>query len=259
MVLSMERWIGKVAVVTGASKGIGAAISKRLVDEGLLVVGVARNKQLLDALVKRLSGNKGKFYPLVADISKEQDILEAFDWIKKNLGTVHILVNNAGVGNPSGILDGDVGVWINILNVNVVGLCTATREAVKIMNEHNIDGHIIHINSMLGHFVLGIPGLEVYTASKHAVTALTQAMRKQMGHSKRKIKFTSISPGATDTDFIEQEVRDMIKMDASVMLRAEDVADSVAYALSTPPHVQVSFQFPALALHRVRKTPLNIW
>nr|CAI5850334.1 unnamed protein product [Callosobruchus analis] len=126
-----------------------------------------------------------------------------------------------------------------MLNVNVVGLCTATREAVKIMNEHNIDGHIIHINSMLGHFVLGIPGLEIYTASKHAVTALGQAMRKEMGRSNRRIKVTSISPGATDTDFIEQEVRDMIKMDSSVMLSAEDVADSVAYALSTPPHVQI--------------------
>ncbi|VEN39822.1 unnamed protein product [Callosobruchus maculatus] len=239
MVLSMERWIGKVAVVTGASKGIGAAISERLVDEGLQVVGVARNKQLLDALVKELAGKNGKFYPLVADISKEQDILEAFDWIKNNLGAVHILVNNAGVGNPSSVLDGNVGDWLNILNVNVIGLCTATREAVKIMKEHNIDGHIIHINSMLGHFVLGIPGLEVYTASKHAVTALSQAMRKHMGNSKRRIKFTSISPGATDTDFIEQEVRDMIKMDSSVMLRAEDVADSVVYALSTPPHVQI--------------------
>nr|CAI5850336.1 unnamed protein product [Callosobruchus analis] len=239
MVLSMERWIGKVAVVTGASKGIGAAISERLVDEGLLVVGLARNKELLDAHVKLLSGRKGKFYPLVADVSKEQDILEGFDWIRKNLGAVHILVNNAGVGNPSGILDGSVGNWVNMLNVNVVGLCTATREAVKIMNEHNIDGHIIHINSMLGHFVLGIPGLEIYTASKHAVTALGQAMRKEMGRSNRRIKVTSISPGATDTDFIEQEVRDMIKMDSSVMLSAEDVADSVAYALSTPPHVQI--------------------
>ncbi|CAH1992383.1 unnamed protein product [Acanthoscelides obtectus] len=239
MVLSMERWIGKVAVVTGASKGIGAAISERLVEEGVHVVGLARNRQPLDDLAKNLSTKKGRFYPLGADISKEQDILDAFVWIRDNLGPVHILVNNAAVGGLTSVLDGNVEDWLNTFKVNVIGLCTATRETVKNMNENNVDGHIININSMMGHFVLGFPGFEMYTASKHAVTALGQAMRKEMGNSRRRIKFTSLSPGATDTDFIEPGTRQMIKMDSSVMLKADDVADAAAYVLSTPPHVQI--------------------
>ncbi|VEN38155.1 unnamed protein product [Callosobruchus maculatus] len=202
MVLSMDRWAGKVAIVTGASSGIGEAIAERLVERGMKVVGVARRKERLDELAKRTSDKKGKFYPMQGDVSKEEDILRVFKWTRENLGPVDVLVNNAGIGCQSGVQDGKTEDWLQTINVNVVGLCMATREALKDMTEHKIDGHIFNINSVSGHRVTGLPKLEIYTASKHAVTALTESMRKQMAMQKLKIRFTSISPGLVDTEIV---------------------------------------------------------
>nr|CAH7751809.1 unnamed protein product [Callosobruchus chinensis] len=243
MVLSMDRWAGKVAIVTGASSGLGEAIAERLVERGMKVVGVARRKDRLDELAKRTSGKKGKFYPMQGDVSKEEDILRVFKWTRENVGPVDVLVNNAGVICQSGIQDGKTEDWLQTINVNVVGLCMATREALKDMTEHQIDGHIFNINSIAGHYVMGFPKLEIYTASKHAVTALTEAMRKQMSMQRLKIRFTSISPGMVDTEIIAA-VRNNRNMSADIfkdgpILKSEDIADAVEYALSTPPHVQV--------------------
>nr|CAI5855749.1 unnamed protein product [Callosobruchus analis] len=242
MVLSMDRWIGKVAVVTGASAGIGEAIAERLVERGMKVVGVARRKERLDELAKRIFGKKGNFYPMQGDVSKEEDILKVFTWTRENLGPLHVLVNNAGIVCKSGIQNGRTEDWLQTINVNVVGLCMATREALKDMTEHNVDGHIFNINSVVGHYTTGHPRLDIYTASKHAVTALTESMRKQMATQKLKIRFTSVSPGMVDTEIIASAQNNLsvahIFKDAP-MLKPEDIADAVEYVLSTPPHVQV--------------------
>ncbi|CAH2005643.1 unnamed protein product [Acanthoscelides obtectus] len=107
------------------------------------------------------------------------------------------------------------------------------------MKEHNIDGHIFNINSIAGHYVLNYPRIEIYTATKHAVTALTESMRKQMAVQISKVRFTSISPGLTDTEMIEDAKKLNLIKDTSPVLYPEDIADAVEYALSTPPHVQV--------------------
>ncbi|KAJ3660773.1 hypothetical protein Zmor_005205 [Zophobas morio] len=133
MVLSMDRWRGKVAIVTGASADIGAAIAKQLVEEGLHVVGLARRSERVEDLVKQLEGKKGKLYALKTDISKEKDILKAFKWVSDNLGPVHILINNAGIIQQTNLTEGDTEKWKKIFDTNVLGLCIATREAVKIM------------------------------------------------------------------------------------------------------------------------------
>lgn len=87
-------------------------------------------------------------------------------------------------------MDGDTEAWKTIFDVNVLGLCIATREAVKSMKENNIDGHIVHINSVVGHQVINYPGLNVYPASKHAVTALTETLRLEFNSLGLKIKIT---------------------------------------------------------------------
>ncbi|KAJ8949210.1 hypothetical protein NQ318_021703 [Aromia moschata] len=216
MVLSMERWVGKVAVVTGASSGIGAAIAEQLVEKGL---------------------KKGKFYPVTTDVSKEEDILRAFAWVKENLGPVHILVNNAGIGKTEHLHDGNIEDWKSIFKINVLGLCIVTREAIKDMKANNIDGHIIHINSILGHQV--DPGLSVYPASKFAVTALAETLRLELNSLKSKIKITSISPGLVDTEIIPPHMKTEHFYKEGNVIGPGEVADGVVYVLSTPPHVQI--------------------
>ncbi|XP_018576644.1 farnesol dehydrogenase-like [Anoplophora glabripennis] len=243
MVLSMDRWIGKVAVVTGASSGIGAAIAEALVEKGLKVAALARRKDRLEALAKKLSGKKGKLYPVKTDVSKEEDILNAFKWIKENLGPVHILVNNAGVGGHTTLADGDTEIWKNIINVNVLGLSIATREAIRDMKANNVDGHIIHINSIAGHQVIDFPGLNVYPASKFAVTALAETLRLELLNSKSKIKITNLSPGPVDTEIIPDSFRNTEQFKGYIqdkmIIEPENIADATIYALSTPPHVQI--------------------
>ncbi|KAJ8943907.1 hypothetical protein NQ318_019515 [Aromia moschata] len=239
MVLSMDRWIGKVAVVTGASSGIGVAIAEQLVEHGLKVVALARRKVRMDVLAVKLIGKKGKLYPIKTDITKEEDILNAFQWIKENLGPVHILVNNAGAGTPSTLIDGDTETWKTILQVNVMGLCMATREAIKDMKANNVDGHIIHINSILGHQVWPLPTLSVYPASKFAVTALAETLRLELNSLKSKIKITNLSPGAVDTEMVPSEFKKLIRGDPNLILEPDQIADGVIYALSTPSHVQI--------------------
>jgi NADP+-dependent farnesol dehydrogenase len=242
MVVSMDRWRGKVAIVTGASAGIGAAIAEQLVEEGLQVVGLARRVERVEEIAKKLQGKKGKLHAVKADISKEEDILKAFKWTSDNLGPVHILVNNAGIIQETNLIGGDTEKWKSIFDTNVMGLCIATREAVKIMQAKKIDGHIIHINSVLGHRVLPSPGGNVYPASKFAVTALTETLKHELRHLGLKIKITSVSPGIVETEFGRNAITDpkrIEEMKKHPKLTSENVANAVLYVLSTPPDVQI--------------------
>ncbi|KAF5298283.1 hypothetical protein FQR65_LT09794 [Abscondita terminalis] len=237
MAVSLERWIGKLAVVSGASSGIGEAISIQLVKAGVHVLGTARGKERLVNVAERLKDEKGKFYYFVADFSKEEDILSAFKWAEENVGPVHILVNNAGVRRATNLVSGDTELWKDIIDTNVLGLCIATREALKIMNKNNISGHIIHINSVNGHKVCYNSQSSVYPASKFAVTALTETLRQELNSMGSKTKVTSISPGYVETNF--RRASNLKSYDNFPALESEDVADAVAYVLGTPPHVQV--------------------
>lgn len=151
---------------------------------------MARRSEKVEQLAKKLSNSKGKLYALKADIAKEEDILAAFKWVKDNLGPVHILINNAGVIQPTTLYNGDTDKWKKILDINVLGLCIATREAINVMRENKIDGHIVHINSTVGHKVIDLGGMNIYPASKHAVTALTETLRLELNRIGSKIKIS---------------------------------------------------------------------
>lgn len=144
----------------------------------------------MEALSKKLCNCKGKLFAVQADVTKEEEIIRAFQWTQKNLGPVHILINNAGLALTGNLIDSKTEVFKNTLDVNVLGLCVATREAVKTMRENNVDGHVVNINSVAGHRVPPIPGLNVYAASKFAVTALTETLRQELNSVKSKIKVT---------------------------------------------------------------------
>ncbi|KAF2894110.1 hypothetical protein ILUMI_12064 [Ignelater luminosus] len=240
----MDRWFGKVAIVTGASAGIGILISQALVEKGLKVVGLARRVERIEELSKTLSNKPGKLYPIKCDIGVEEEILGVFKWIKDNLGPIHVLINNAGLIKPTNLTDGSTDDWRQIFNINVIGLCICTREAVRVMKEHNIAGHIIHINAICGHYVTPLPEpvMNVYPASKYAVTALTETLRQELRHFKSQIKITSISPGVVRTEF-QDNFPGGIKDAVATMpaLKPDDIAEAVMYVLSTQPHVQVIY------------------
>nr|XP_023021487.1 farnesol dehydrogenase-like [Leptinotarsa decemlineata]XP_023021488.1 farnesol dehydrogenase-like [Leptinotarsa decemlineata] len=243
MVLSMDRWRGKVAIVTGASSGIGAAIVMRLVEDGMVVVGLARRLDRMKDLEQQLHTSKGKFHPYQCDMSVESDILSSFKYVTENIGPVHVLINNAGCSFKSTLAEGDTEKWKTTIDVNVLGLCIATREAVKDMKKNHIDGHIIHINSILGHRLPVLEGLNIYPATKHAVTALTETLRQEINKMKLKIRITSISPGIVTTDFFtsgnHQSIKKQVEDNDMPFLSPEDIADGVHYTLSTPAGVNV--------------------
>ncbi|XP_065167356.1 farnesol dehydrogenase-like [Atheta coriaria] len=241
----MERYVGKVAIVTGASSGIGEAIADSLTKAGMKVVGLARRVERVQTLSDKLAkdGAKGKLYAVKCDMRVEDDIVKAFEWTTKNVGNVQVLVNNAGVATKSNLTEGITEDWRKIMETNVLGLCIATREASKIMKANKIEGHIIHINSIAGQSHLYFPSAGVYGASKHAVTNLTEILRQEMVAQKTNIKVTSISPGLVKTEIIDFEGmnEEMKKMLANApILESQDIADSVLYVLGVPQRVQIN-------------------
>ncbi|KAF7989552.1 hypothetical protein HCN44_008226 [Aphidius gifuensis] len=236
----MNRWVGKIAIVTGASSGIGLSIAKTFIKEGLIVVGLARRKEKMEAEIGNLGKTcKGKFYPIKCDVSSEDDVKQAFEWIKKNIGVVQILINNAGLGVIGNFADMDLAVSKNILNVNLFGTINCTKEALTVMKESKVEGHIININSIQGHrvYCFGELGFNTYPASKHAITGFTETLQREL--IGQKIRVTSISPGYVSTEIAEannfgEHVTNL------PCLESQDIADAIFYVISTPPRVQIT-------------------
>ncbi|KAG8292584.1 Dehydrogenase/reductase SDR member 11 [Homalodisca vitripennis] len=151
--VDMDKWTGKVALVTGASSGIGAATARALVHHGMVVVGLARRVERVQELAEELAkaGEPGKLFAVKADMRKEEDILEAYSWVEKQLGGVDVLVNNAGVFHTTYLSEATTEEWREILEVNVLAVCICTREYLKSMERRNNQhGHIVTISSGRG-------------------------------------------------------------------------------------------------------------
>ncbi|ENN80140.1 hypothetical protein YQE_03432, partial [Dendroctonus ponderosae] len=233
-----------IAVVTGASAGIGEAIAKLLVRNGVMVAGVARRAESVREHAKKLLGERGVLHAYQCDLTKQDEILRTFKKITTELGPISILINNAGVLKVSGIIDGDIEKWKAVIDTNVMAVATGIREAVASMKAHNIKGHIININSTAGHTVLDFPNAGFYPASKFAVTALTESVRLEINREKLPIKITSLSPGYVETDIVKvafTEVSGSNSWEKITVkgLHARDIADAALYVLSTPEHVNV--------------------
>ena len=234
----MERWTGKVAVVTGASAGIGAAIAKQLVQNGMVVAGLARRVEKIKELAQALEECTGKLYPVECDVSKEESIVAAFAWVQENLGPVNVLVNNAGMTKESSLIDGNLEDWRTVFDVNVFGLCLCTKEAVRMMREAGGEGVIINVNSLAAERVPFIPGFSVYPASKRAITALAQTLRHELTGTQ--IRVTGISPGLVATELMKSYSTYSEEALASFpTLDPEDVAAAAVYILTNGPHVVV--------------------
>lgn len=144
-------------------------------------MGVARRIEKLEHLSDELKNEPGKLFPLQTDVTKEADLKYAFIWTDKNVGPVSLLVNNAGVAKPTNIINGNTSDFKTVFDTNVIALTLACREAIASMMANNVtDGLIVNINSIAGHFVPPVPLKNVYPASKHAVTALTETLRQEL-------------------------------------------------------------------------------
>ncbi|XP_035794677.1 farnesol dehydrogenase-like isoform X1 [Anopheles albimanus] len=233
----MERWNGRVAVVTGASSGIGAAIAKDLAKAGMVTIGLARRVERVEQLRKELPEEAAnRLHAIKCDVSNEADIDAVFKQVEDQFGGCDVLINNAGILRTKPLLE--VGTTADVkavLDTNVTGLVLCSQRAYQSMVKRSVDGHIVHISSIAGHSVPNFPNMNVYPASKHAVKAITETMRQEMRDAGKKIKVTSISPGGVRTEIIN---------DAEVppnmpFLDSEDISGAVLYVLGTPAHVQV--------------------
>jgi 3-oxoacyl-[acyl-carrier protein] reductase len=185
---------GNVAVVTGASKGIGASIAKALADEGAsVVVNYSSSKQDADRVVTEITGRGGKALAVQGNVSKQTDIERLFSETKKTYGRLDILVNNAGVYEFAPLESVTEDLFHKQFNVNVLGLLLTTKEAVKHMGP---GGSIINIGSVASS--LRMPNSSVYAASKAAVDAITGVLSKELGP--RHIRVNSINPGMIETE-----------------------------------------------------------
>ncbi|XP_051814234.1 dehydrogenase/reductase SDR family member 11-like isoform X3 [Acanthochromis polyacanthus] len=243
----MDRWKSRVALVTGASVGIGAAVAKELVRCGMTVVGCARNVDKIKELAAecKKAGYTGVLVPIKCDLTKGEDILAMFATIKAQHKGVDVCINNAGLSLHDSLLSGTTRGWRNMLDVNVLALSICTREAYQSMKERNVDdGHIININSVCGHLILPLGELHFYTATKFAVTALNEGLRQELREAKSHIRATSISPGVVDTEFGSRLYSDDPSKAEALYgqhknLSGLDVAQAVLYVLGAPPHVQI--------------------
>jgi NADP-dependent 3-hydroxy acid dehydrogenase YdfG len=175
-----------------------------------------------------------------------------------------VCINNAGVGHAAPLLSGDTRQWRNILDVNVLGPAICTREAVKSMRARKVDdGHIIHLSSIIGHFVIAnLANENVYSMSKFAVRAMTEGHRNELRELGCHIRVSSISPALTETQFHprlygEDRGRQLYKTMQS--LQSQDIADSVIYVLSAPAHVQVHDIIVALQNQSIKVTLYQIF
>ncbi|KAM9000249.1 dehydrogenase/reductase SDR family member 11 isoform 2-T2 [Sarcophilus harrisii] len=195
---SMERWRGRLALVTGASCGIGAAVARALVQHGLKVVGCARTVSNIEKLAAECesAGYPGTLVPYKCDLSHEEDILSMFSAVRAQYKGVDICINNAGLARPEPLLSGHTSGWKDMLNVNVLAVSICTREAYQSMKERSVDdGHIININSMSGHRVIAQSDVHFYSATKFAITALTEGLRQELREANTHIRATGTGRG----------------------------------------------------------------
>ena len=237
----MAKLDGKVAVVTGASSGIGEATVRSLAAEGAAVVAGARRKERLDGLVKEVTQGGGKALAVACDVTDEGQAHALVRRAIEEFGRIDILVNNAGVMLLSTVGKGLSDQWRQMFEVNVMGLLYATDAAIAAMKEQG-SGHLVNISSVAGRKVTR-DSSGVYAGTKFAVNAISEGLRQELLQDN--IRITIVEPGAVATELpdhiTDEDAREglsgLMKIER---LQAEDIADSILYAVTQPERVSVN-------------------
>jgi NADP-dependent 3-hydroxy acid dehydrogenase YdfG len=233
-----------VALVTGASSGIGTAAARALAADGAYVAIAARRRDRLEQLAAEIGG--GQSLVIDADLTQESGARRAVEQTVAQLGRLDILVNNAGVMLLGPIVDAPIDEWDRMLRVNVEGLLHCTHAALPHLLRAAEDGprrvaDIVNISSTAGRTASS--GSGVYNATKWAVNAFSESLRQEV--TKRHVRVALVEPGAVTTELVEQnrpEVQTMIRqrLGDGERLAAEDIADAIRFVVTRPRHVAVN-------------------
>lgn len=234
--------MNKIALITGATAGIGEAIAIKYAHNGISVIITGRRKERLSQLKSKLEKEtESKVLILEMDVTDRRDVMEAIRYIPDDWRKIDILVNNAGLAvGLDKLHEGVVEDWERMIDTNVKGLLYVTRTVLPLMIE-NGSGHVINIGSMAGKEVY--PGGNVYCATKHAVDALTKGLRIDLlGEN---IKVTQIAPGLVETEFSKVRFKGDGERAEKVYegyrpLEGQDIADIAFYLTTLPPHVCIN-------------------
>lgn len=223
-----------VAVVTGASSGIGAATARRLAAEGFEVIAAARRRERLDELAQSTSG----ITPMTLDVTSSESVAA----LAESVDDIAVLVNNAGgaIGTET-VEASDPADWQAMYDTNVLGVLRVTQALLPAL-ERGSGGHIVVTGSIAGHLVY--EGGGGYTAAKHGAAALTETLRLELNG--RPIRVTEVAPGMVHTDEFslvryrgDQAAADKVYAGVDAPLTADDIADCIAFAVTRPAHVNV--------------------
>ncbi|CAI8050819.1 Uncharacterized oxidoreductase SSP1627, partial [Geodia barretti] len=232
---------GKVALVTGASSGIGSATALALAGAGARVALGARRTDRLAQLEAKIRAEGGDVISCGLDVAQRPQCEAFVKAAMDRWGAIDILVNNAGLMPLSFLKSLKVDEWEQMVDVNIKGVLFCTAAVLEHMRKRKT-GHIVNISSVAGRVVF--PAGSVYCATKHAVNAFTEGLRQELS-ARSNIRVTCIEPGVVATELVntitDRSLREFVentkRMEA---LRAEDIADSVLYAVGSPPHVNVN-------------------
>ena len=236
----MAKLEGKVAVVTGASSGIGEATVRALAAEGAAVVAGARRKERLDGLVEEVTRDGGKAIAVECDVTDEDQAHDLVRRAVEEYGRIDVLVNDAGVMLLSRIERGLSDQWRQMFEVNVMGLLYATDAAIGHMKEQG-SGHLINISSTAGREVRVTGG--VYSGTKFAVVAISDGLRQELLGDN--IRVTVVEPGVVRTELRthitdEEAQQGMSRFEGIEILEAEDIANAIVYAAVQPERVSIN-------------------
>ena len=232
---------GKVALVTGASSGIGEATAVALAEAGAAVAIGARREDRLDALAARLRDGGAAVLQLELDVTDEQACADAVGRTREELGGLDVLVNNAGVMLLGTIVGAGTEDWRRMINTNVLGVMYMTHAAIEGMVEQG-SGDIVNMSSVAGR--VARKGAGVYNASKWAVNAFSESLRQEV--TGRGVRVSLVEPGAVTTELTDHITQPEAKAAAETMytsmqaLQADDIARAVVYVVTQPPHVAIN-------------------
>ncbi len=237
----MEKNERQVALITGASSGIGEATAWALATRGIRVAVAARRVDRLEALVARIEQAGGEAIALGIDVTDEQQVQTMVQHTQKQWGRLDILVNSAGLMLLGPIAGADTEDWRRMISTNVLGLLYATHAVLPIMHTQR-SGHIVNISSLAGRVARA--GSGVYNATKWGVGALSEALRQEC--TPDHIRVTVIEPGMVETDLASHITNTAARENALrrkqniVPLQSQDIANAIVYAVTQPPYVNVN-------------------
>jgi NADP-dependent 3-hydroxy acid dehydrogenase YdfG len=231
----------RIALVTGASSGIGAATARSLAAAGMAVALAARRRDRLDELAAEIAQTGGTAFVVTADLTRESEAQRIVKETEARFGRLDVLVNNAGVMYLEPVANASLERWRQMFDLNVLSLIASTQAALPGMRARR-DGHIVNISSTAGRFSLANSG--GYSASKFAVGAFSESLRKEVYMDN--IRVTVVEPGVTETELREHIADAGIQKtlntwaDSMRQLQSEDIARIITFCVTQPAHVNIN-------------------